>query len=139
MPPLFSNGVVGQTTSHLVSRETDLSLNSLLSRSQSIFGHANAASTTMAASASTASSHQNTKLLPTAIQSSQIATQRRHTNQKTVVNEAQSSYSSSIHMLKRRRESSSDSDSFDEDAEEYGDESMNTKIKNISGKSNSVR
>jgi hypothetical protein len=40
MPPLFSNGVIGQTTSHLVSRETDLSLNSLLSRSQSIFGHA---------------------------------------------------------------------------------------------------
>ena len=34
MPPLFSNGVVGQTTSHLVNRETDLSLNSLLSRSQ---------------------------------------------------------------------------------------------------------
>ena len=32
MPPLFQNGVVGQTTSHLVSRETDLSLGSLLSR-----------------------------------------------------------------------------------------------------------
>ena len=55
MPPLFSNGVVGQTTSHLVSRyfeeseswlteilksrETDLSLGSLLSRNQSLFGH----------------------------------------------------------------------------------------------------
>ena len=32
MPPLFQSGVVGQTTSHLVSRETDLSLGSLLSR-----------------------------------------------------------------------------------------------------------
>jgi len=41
MPPLFSNGVVGQTTSHLVSRETDLSLTSLLSKSQAIFGHSN--------------------------------------------------------------------------------------------------
>jgi hypothetical protein len=38
MPPLFSSGVVGQTTSHLVSRETDLSLGSLLSRNQSVFG-----------------------------------------------------------------------------------------------------
>ena len=38
MPPLFSSGgVVGQTTSHLVSREADLSLGSLLSRSQSVF------------------------------------------------------------------------------------------------------
>ena len=39
MPPLFQNGVVGQTTSHLVSRETDLSLGSLLSRNQTLFGH----------------------------------------------------------------------------------------------------
>ena len=37
MPPLFSNGVVGQTTSQLVNRETELSLNSLLSRSQSMY------------------------------------------------------------------------------------------------------
>ena len=38
MPPLFQSGVVGQTTSHLVSRETtDLSLGSLLSRNQSLF------------------------------------------------------------------------------------------------------
>jgi len=39
MPPLFSSGVVGQTTSHLVSREADLSLGNLLSRNQSVFGH----------------------------------------------------------------------------------------------------
>jgi hypothetical protein len=39
MPPLFSSGVVGQTTSHLVNREADLSLGSLLSRNQSMFGH----------------------------------------------------------------------------------------------------
>ena len=61
---------------------------------------------------------------------------RRNANQKTVVNEAQSSLSSSIHMLKRRRSESSDSDSsdsFDEDADEYGDESMNQKISNVSG------
>ena len=136
MPPLFSNGVVGQTTSHLVSRETDLSLNSLLSRSQSIFGHANQASTTTSSSSSQAQHHNqnNAKLLPT-IQTSQISSQRRNTNQKTVVNEAQSSLSSSIHMLKRRRESSSDSsDSYDDDVQEYGDESTNTKISNISGK-----
>ena len=38
-------------------------------------------------------------------------------------------------MLKRRRESSSDSsDSYDDDVQEYGDESTNTKISNISGK-----
>jgi hypothetical protein len=42
MPPLFSNGVVGQTTSHLVSREADLSIGSLLSRNQSVFGHTSA-------------------------------------------------------------------------------------------------
>ena len=133
MPPLFSNGVVGQTTSHLVSRETDLSLNSLLSRSQSIFGHANQASTTTASSSQSQAQHHNHKL-PT-IQTSQISSQRRNTNQKTVVNEAQSSLSSSIHMLKRRRESSSDSsDSYDDDVQEYGDESTNTKISNISGK-----
>ena len=53
MPPLFSNGVVGQTTSHLVSRETDLSLNSLLSRSQSIFGHATSSTTIASTSSST--------------------------------------------------------------------------------------
>ena len=61
---------------------------------------------------------------------------RRNTNQKTVMNEAQSSLSSSIHMLKRRRSESSESDSsdsFDEDADEYGDESMNQKISNVSG------
>ena len=52
------------------------------------------------------------------------------------MNEAQSSLSSSIHMLKRRRSESSESDSsdsFDEDADEYGDESMNQKISNVSG------
>ena len=39
MPPLFShNGVVGQTTSHLVASD-HLSLNSLLSQSQSVYGH----------------------------------------------------------------------------------------------------
>ena len=61
---------------------------------------------------------------------------RRNANQKTIVNEAQSSLSSSIHMLKRRRSESSESDSrdsFDEDADEYGDESMNQKISNVSG------
>ena len=63
MPPLFSNGVVGQTTSHLVSRETDLSLNSLLSRSQSIFGHSNAAAS--AAVATLASNTQTTNHQPT--------------------------------------------------------------------------
>ena len=63
MPPLFSNGVVGQTTSHLVSRETDLSLNSLLSRSQSIFGHSNAAAS--AAAATLASTTQTTNHQPT--------------------------------------------------------------------------
>ena len=39
MPPLFSSGVVGQTTTHLVNRETDLSLGSLLSRNQSVYHH----------------------------------------------------------------------------------------------------
>ena len=64
MPPLFSNGVVGQTTSHLVSRETDLSLNSLLSRSQSIFGHSNAAASA-AAAATLASTTSTTNHQPT--------------------------------------------------------------------------
>ena len=61
--------------------------------------------------------------------------QKRNTNQKTVINEAQSSLSSSLHMLKRPRpDSSSDSsDSFDEDTDEYGDESTNKKIHNVSG------
>ena len=65
MPPLFSNGVVGQTTSHLVSRETDLSLNSLLSRSQSIFGHTNAAASPAAAAATLNSTTSTTNNQPT--------------------------------------------------------------------------
>ena len=143
MPPLFSNGVVGQTTSHLVSRETDLSLNSLLSRSQSIFGHATS-STTIASTSSTGAGAGGT-LVPqqgggTKMFSSQqpilsVPHHKRNTNQKTVINEAQSSLSSSLHMLKRPRpDSSSDSsDSFDEDTDEYGDESTNKKIHNVSG------
>lgn len=42
MPPLFSSGVVGQTTSHLVNREADLSLGSLLSRNQNVYDHSSA-------------------------------------------------------------------------------------------------
>ena len=130
MPPLFSNGVVGQTTSHLVSRETDLSLNSLLSRSQSIFGHATS-STTIASTASVGA-HQGSKMFSASQPS--LPPQKRNSNQKTVVNEAQSSLSSSLHMLKRpRADSSSDSDSFDENTDEYGDESTNKKIHNVSG------
>ena len=71
MPPLFSNGVVGQTTSHLVSRETDLSLNSLLSRSQSIFGHTNSAASVAATLASTTqtTNHQPTPKMYPSMQS----------------------------------------------------------------------
>ena len=86
--------------------------------------------------ASTTTSSHQPKLYPSmSHQAAQAQLPRRNTNQKTVVNEAQSSLSSSIHMLKRRRPdtSESDSDSFDEDAEEYGDESMNQKISNVSG------
>jgi hypothetical protein len=77
MPPLFSNGVVGQTTSHLVSRETDLSLNSLLSRSQSIFGHTNAAASVAATLASTTqtTNHQPTPKMYPSMQHSSHSSQ----------------------------------------------------------------
>ena len=77
MPPLFSNGVVGQTTSHLVSRETDLSLNSLLSRSQRIFGHTNAAASVAATLASTTqtTNHQPTPKMYPSMQHSSHSSQ----------------------------------------------------------------
>ena len=104
MPPLFQSGVVGQTTSHLVSRETDLSLGSLLSRNQSLFGH----SVTMANSPSSYMSN-----VPTAHAQSQTVVSKSDitiSTDKSVSLAIQASLSSSRCLLKRGRDELEDDD-----------------------------
>ena len=108
MPPLFShNGVVGQTTSHLVASD-HLSLNSLLSQSQSVYGHKGV----LQNQASGGPSHLSTTLV-SAAQNGGTGNHiqcTRSKKQKTIVNAIQSSLSSSIRERKRVREESSDSE-----------------------------
>ena len=118
MPPLFShNGVVGQTTSHLVASD-HLSLNSLLSQSQSVYGHKGV----LQNQASGGPSHISTTLV-SAAQNSGTGNHiqcSRSKKQKTIVNAIQSSLSSSIRERKRVREESSDSedDEIENDAKD---------------------
>ena len=122
MPPLFShNGVVGQTTSHLVASD-HLSLNSLLSQSQSVYGHKGV----LQNQAPGGPSHISTTLVSAA----QNGGTGNHTQctrskkQKTIVNAIQSSLSSSIRERKRVREESSDSE----------DDEIENDTKNLSNK-----
>ncbi|XP_059087323.1 nuclear pore complex protein DDB_G0274915-like [Tigriopus californicus] len=139
MPPLFSNGVIGQTTSHLVNRETDLSLNSLLSRSQALY-HVNSSApgtmttSTLATAISTVNTTASSKVTfpsvnvgssAAAVLASQSSSSPAMAAKvyRSKVNEINSSLSSSSRAGKRPRQkwSSSESEngdpSFFEDAE----------------------
>ena len=122
MPPLFShNGVVGQTTSHLVASD-HLSLNSLLSQSQSVYGHKGV----LQNQAPGGPSHISTTLV-SAAQNGGTGNHiqcTRSKKQKTIVNAIQSSLSSSIRERKRVREESSDSE----------DDEIENDTKNLSNK-----
>merc|ERR1719242_173340 len=100
MPPLFQSGVVGQTTSHLVSRETtDLSLGSLLSRNQSLFSpHP----LPPAAHQSVPTANAQSQTGPTAGKSEMAG------GDKSLSLAIQASLSSSRALLKRRREEMED-------------------------------
>ena len=103
MPPLFShNGVVGQTTSHLVASD-HLSLNSLLSQSQSVYGHKGV----LQNQSSGVPSH----IAPSPVSASHGSGITNHSSQhtrsrkqKTIFNEIQASLTSSIRERKRLRE-----------------------------------
>ena len=120
MPPLFShNGVVGQTTSHLVASD-HLSLNSLLSQSQSVYGHKGSlqaqpsGNQSHIASSTGASSHVSGMQHNSSHQS-------RSRKQKTIPNEVQASGSSSLRDRKRLRDdTSSDSDEEPEETKTLG-------------------
>lgn len=109
MPPLFQNGVVGQSTSHLVSREADLSLGSLLSRNQSLFGHSPL--TPHHSHPMPPTSHHHSP--PTANAQSQTVTAKPDTStDQSLSLEIQASLSSSRCLLKRNR------DQLEEDSED---------------------
>jgi len=111
MPPLFQNGVVGQSTSHLVSREADLSLGSLLSRNQSLFGHSPLSQHHSHSLPPTSMSHHHT--VSTADAQSQTITHKPKTSSDQALSlEIQASLSSSRCLLKRTR------DELEEDSED---------------------
>ena len=115
MPPLFShNGVVGQTTSHLVASD-HLSLNSLLSQSQSVYGHKGSLQNQPPGN----QSHIATSVGSSGhgvVMQHQSSHQTRSRRQKTIPNEVQASGSSSLRDRKRLRDDSSSES--DEDLEE---------------------
>ena len=128
MPPLFShNGVVGQTTSHLVASD-HLSLNSLLSQSQSVYGHKGVSQNQSLGgpshiSPSAASTTQGGGI------TSHSTQHTRSRKQITIVNAIQSSLSSSIRDRKRTREDTPS----DSEEEQNEDKAKNlTKKKSLS-------
>merc|ERR1712098_740201 len=116
MPPLFQNGVVGQTTSHLVSRETDLSLGSLLSRNQSLFGHS------VSIPSSPMPLHHSMTSVPTVNAQSQTVNPPKpdltSSTDMSVSMAIEASLSSSRCLLKRNRDEFEDDDSEKSDNED---------------------